>query len=111
MTFVLPSDKLQKKAERIPAKVEKDCQAKAINEKYEQNTTRKQANPHTSSIADAMEMIREKQKQMKEESNSKLELYKQMAKQEAEALAQKLPELDEVESSNSEAEDEVEPVD
>lgn len=48
---------------------------------------------------------------MKEESNSKLELYKQMAKQEAEALAQKLPELDEVESSNSEAEDEVEPVD
>ena len=42
---------------------------------------------------------------MEQESNSKLELYKKMAKQEAEALAQKLPELDEVESSDSDDED------
>ena len=68
MTFVLPSDCLQKRAARVVAREEPQRV-----EKQENRTT---ANPHTSSIADAIERIKAKQKQEEEQPDSKVEMFK-----------------------------------
>lgn len=99
MTFVLPSDCLQKKAVKVVAKEEP--------QPVEKQENRRTVYPHTSSIADAIERIKAKQKQMEEQPDSKVEMFKQMAKEEAQALAQKLPELDQ--SSNSDQSEGEEP--